>query len=108
MDKYDIYIARVQFRNRDGTSGEERTPVVIIDPNRNLVLVAKCTHHWVRKWNQYDYEIQKPTEAGLHQDSVIMFDYLLELNSTDIFQKIGHLDSYDIQYIEPVLSEILG
>lgn len=65
---------------------------MILDPKTNLVLVVKCTHHWVRQNNQNDYLIWNWKNAGLNEESVLMLDYPLEIEMKDLKYKIGHLD----------------
>ena len=106
MEKYDIYVAHLSF-NSNGNIIEENTPVLILDPNRLLVLLVKCTHHWVRMCNELDYDIQEYSGTGLNRDTVIMFDYPLHIDKNNLLYKIGKLNNYDIQYVKRVADSII-
>lgn len=107
MNKYDIYLARLSLVKSDGSAFEEISLVLILDPSKLLVLAVKCTSHWVRQCNDYDYLIQKWSEAGLHKETVIMFDYPFNLDRSAIIRKVGRLDPYDIQWVDKLVNEII-
>lgn len=107
MNKYDLYVAHLGFDLPDGTHIEENNPVLILDPNRGLVLIVKCTHHWVRKCNYYDYDIQDYTGTGLNKDTVIMFDYPILIERSNLLYRIGKLNEYDIKYVDKVVNDII-
>ena len=89
---WEIWWAYVEFEEGDG--GKER-PVLVLEDNTYYVLALMVTSHDAR--NVYgEYEITKWQSAGLKKPSTIRTTRRLMLEETDLINKMGDLQPFDI------------
>lgn len=108
MRKYDIYLCRVYFINRDTGERESKVrPVVIIDENTAIPLAHPITSHTPRNYYNGDYEIQNWQEAGLDVPSTLRLNYIVDDRNRGQFgRRIGRLTEEDINNIEEIYPNI--
>lgn len=97
LQQYDIYLADVNFED---VEGHKIRPVIQINQDLYLPLVAKITSHSPRRNCGFEYAIRDWEEAGLSKPSTIRFSKTFRIKKSDLIKKIGHLSNFDIMQIE--------
>lgn len=97
LQQYDIYLADVNFEDTDE---HKIRPVVQINKDLYISLVAKIISHSPRRGYGFEYAIRDWKEAGLSKPSTIRFSKTFRIKKRDLIKKIGHLSNFDITQIE--------
>lgn len=96
---WELWYALVPFE--DESISKDR-PVVVIDPEKRLVLCVPITSHGAR--NAYgEYEIVHWQKAGLDHPSTARVTRIIQLEVTAFRRKIGILELVDIAGLRKLL-----
>jgi hypothetical protein len=97
FEQWDIWLANVRFADVEGSKVR---PVMILDPQKGLVLALYMTTK-TKKKNMY--EIKDWKRAGLKEPTAVRIVELLEIQDTDMHRRIGRATLLDILNIQKKL-----
>jgi len=94
----EIYFAKVKYED---TPDFKVRPVLVIGEEKLLVLALKMTTHEPR--NYKDYELKYWKECGLPKKTIVRTDKRCFLKPNEILNKIGTINSEDMEEIEKII-----
>mgnify|MGYP002623203337 CR=1 FL=1 len=104
VKRWDVWTADVEYEDAPGIV--KNRPVLILDDEQSIALVAKITSHEPRDGFEGEYAIAFWKLAGLEKKSTVRLSQRFRYKDTDLDSKLGELHPYDIMQIQRMLSSM--
>jgi len=103
-NKWDVWLVEVQFEDIEGA---KIRPALVIDPQKNYVIVGKMTSHAPRDKFPYEYPLQDWQGAGLTKPTTLRLSQRPQIEIGKFKKKLGVVQPIDMVRIYSMLSEII-
>ena len=103
--KWEVWLVNMPF---DEGVGSKTRPALVIDPQKNHIIVGKMTTHSPRSNFPYEYQMIDWKGAGLHCQTTLRLSHLPKISPSAFIKRLGVIQPVDQANVRALLIQILS